>query len=316
MYLLDGESNFRWASQLAQYMCDNLQIPDLIIVGIPNTDRIRDLTPTRNPGVASSGGGELFEKFLGEELIPCIDVNFRTDPYRILFGHSIGGPLAMDALLRRSNAFQAYILADPSLWWDNETLTRRAKETLPKAKDLHATVFIATARHAETNSIKSASEHFFKILKRCPSPGLQARYQYFDGEDHGSVRLQCLYDGLLFVFQDYKPRNFGLMDSPSSITDNFKKLSERLGYTFLPPERYVNKLAGWLLQDHKADPAIACFNLNVANYPASSDAYASLAEAYAAKGEREMAISNFEKSLHLSPGNTKATEGLKSLRSR
>jgi predicted alpha/beta superfamily hydrolase len=323
LYLLDGnEWSFRWASQLVQYMADCEQIPELIVVAIPNVNRNRDFTPTLGPGIASSGGGESFEKFLNEEVAAYVDAHFRTAPYRILVGHSFGGVLAMDSFLRKTNGFQAYLALDPSLFWDKGILVQHAMETLSKAKDFHNTVFIATADHPlsfldksslATNSIKLASERFFKILNKCPSPGLRVKYQHFDSEDHGSVRLIGLYDGLRFVFEDYKPQNSSALDTPSLFADNFKKVSNRLGFTMLPPEQYVNEIAYWLLEAHEADRAIACFKLNVTNYPDSGDAYASLAEAYFAKGDRQAAKSNFEKSLQLSPGNTKAAGGLKAL---
>jgi len=323
LYLLDGnEWSFRWVSQLVQYMADCEQIPELIVVAIPSVNRNRDFTPTLGPGIASSGGGESFERFLNEEVAAYVDAHFRTAPYRILVGHSFGGVLAMDSFLRKTNGFQAYLALDPSLFWDNGILVRHAEEILPIAKDFHNAVFIATAAHPlsfldksslATNSIKLASERFFKILKKCPSPGLQVKYQHFDSEDHGSVRLVGLYDGLRFVFEDYKPQNSSALDTPPLFTDNFRKVSNRLGFPMLPPEQYVNEIAYWLLEVHETDRAIACFKLNVTNYPGSSDAYASLAEAYVAKGDRQLAKSNFEKSLQLSPGNTKAANGLKTL---
>src|SRR2546421_720896 len=83
-------------SGLVQFMSaginGNIQIPELIIVAIPNTARNRDLTPTHSlkgsdgketPSFALSGGGEAFERFLKEELIPHIEAQYRTIPYRI-----------------------------------------------------------------------------------------------------------------------------------------------------------------------------------------------------------------------------------------
>ena len=67
----------------------NRKIPEMIVVAIQNVDRRRDFTPDKIITVRenNSGGGERFLSFLEEELIPVIDQNFRTEPYRILFGH-------------------------------------------------------------------------------------------------------------------------------------------------------------------------------------------------------------------------------------
>src|ERR1700739_904124 len=53
LYLLDGDLHFASASGIVQYMSgaeywENLQIPELIVVAIPNTDRTRDFTPSHS----------------------------------------------------------------------------------------------------------------------------------------------------------------------------------------------------------------------------------------------------------------------------
>ena len=132
----------------------NDQIPELIIVAVPNKDRNRDFTPTHSltnqigkesSSLASSGGGDAFLKFLQEELVPRIDASYRTLPYRILAGHSLGGLLAIHALLAAPAAFQGILAMDPSLWWDNQIVVRKEKEFLANAKGLHNGVFISLA---------------------------------------------------------------------------------------------------------------------------------------------------------------------------
>jgi hypothetical protein len=317
LYLTDGESSFPWACEVVQFMGDMLQIPELIVVAIPNTDRNRDLTPTHDSGVASSGGGPLFENFLSQELAPEIDSKFRTAPYRILFGHSIGGALAADSFLRQTNGFQAYITVDPALWWDNAILLQRAKGFLPTTNS-HAAIFIATANHSgeqPPNQIKGDSERFISILKEKAVPGLRFGYQYFDAEDHASSRLPGLHDGLRFIFEDYKPENFGdpgLNDAPS-VENHFKELSAHLGFEMPPPEAYVDKIGSWMLDAHQTDKAIGLFQLNVANYPTAASAYAHLADAYSAKGEKDLAIQNYEKALELNPKMGSAKKALEKL---
>lgn len=317
LYLTDGESSFPWACEVVQFMGDMLQIPELIVVAIPNTNRNRDLTPTPDSSVASSGGGPLFENFLSRELAPEIDSQFRTAPYRILFSHSLGGALAADSFLRQTNGFQAYIAVDPALWWDNAILLQRAKEFVP-ATNSHVAVFIATANHVgeqPPNQIKGDSEHFLSILKEKAAPCLRLGYQYFEAEDHPSSRLLGLYNGLRFIFEDYRPENFGDpgLDDASSVENHFRKLSARLGFEMSPPEAYVDKIGSWMLDAHENDKAIGLFQLNVANYPTAATAYAHLAEAYLAKGEKDLAIQNYEKAVQLNPKMGSAKRALEKL---
>ena len=75
------------------------QAPHMIIVGIQSLNRERDLTPSHVGDFKESGGGPRFLDFIAQELMPYIDRNYRTHPYRVLEGHSLGGALAAYTLL-------------------------------------------------------------------------------------------------------------------------------------------------------------------------------------------------------------------------
>lgn len=69
-----------------------------------------------------------------------------------------------------------------------------------------------------------------------------------------------------------------------------------------------------LLRLKKVDDAIELFKQNTADFPDSANAWDSLAEAYLTKGEKELAIKYYEKSLELNPKNDGAIEQLKKLK--
>ncbi len=89
------------------------------------------------------------------------------------------------------------------------------------------------------------------------------------------------------------------------------KAKQAATYDFAEPE--LNRLGYQLLQSGKAREAIEIFKLNVEAYPQGFNTYDSLAEAYVAIGERELAKQNYRKSLELNPNNTSAVEALKRL---
>ena len=78
-------------------------------------------------------------------------------------------------------------------------------------------------------------------------------------------------------------------------------------------EARINGLGYRFLREKKLPEALAYFKLNVELYPKSANVYDSLAEAYMANGDKELAIANYKKSLELNPKNTNATEALKKL---
>src|SRR6201988_4529086 len=103
LYMTDGDAHMGHTASTIEFLTQNGRLPDLIVVGITNTDRTRDLTPVKstakNPAgqlqFPTSGGADTFLKFIETELIPEIEKDYRVPPYRILAGHSLGGLFAI-----------------------------------------------------------------------------------------------------------------------------------------------------------------------------------------------------------------------------
>jgi tetratricopeptide (TPR) repeat protein len=81
-------------------------------------------------------------------------------------------------------------------------------------------------------------------------------------------------------------------------------------------EPQVNGLGYRLMSAKQLDQAILVFRLGTEAFPQSANAYDSLGEAYMTKGNRELAIQNYEKVLQLDPGMRSAIEALQKLRAR
>jgi CubicO group peptidase (beta-lactamase class C family) len=79
-------------------------------------------------------------------------------------------------------------------------------------------------------------------------------------------------------------------------------------------EDQMNRFGTDLRRLGRLDDAIEVLKQNVADYPQSFNVYDSLGFAYAVKGERALAIKNYERSLELNPANQGGVEALKKLR--
>ena len=332
LYLLDGDGHFQSASGVVQFMSGgingNCQIPEMIVVALPNTDRMRDLSPTHttigyegqeDAVLESSGGGEPFLKFMRDELFPHIESRFHTLPARILVGHSLGGLLAIHALLEYPDMFQACLAIDPSLWWDNQLLTKNAEKKIGTIRKLRRTLYITSANGPRLKiysptKMRSAIRKFVKTLDAARSANFRLGFHDFDAEDHASVPLLSLYHGLLFIFEGFKQTD---LESLPALQARFKRLSKRLGGDLLPPEGYVNG-RGYitLYRLNNVKKALEFFEYNVSQYPKSANAYDSLAEGYMVKGDTARAIRNYRKSLKLDPGNQNAASWIKKLKEK
>ncbi len=95
---------------------------EVIIVGIPNTDRTRDLSPSKPsnagatgaPQFPTAGGADNFLKFIETELMPEIEKRYRVTPYKMLAGHSLGGLFAVHAMVTKPDLFNSYIAVSPA----------------------------------------------------------------------------------------------------------------------------------------------------------------------------------------------------------
>jgi uncharacterized protein len=125
LYLLDGPSNFYSLTGIAQQLTLNgaMLIPEMIIIAISNTDRMRDFTPTHvdidiflgDSIQNNSGGGCKFLDFVGQELIPYVEKTYPATTHRTFIGHSLGGLSVINALITKPQLFNNYIAIDPSL---------------------------------------------------------------------------------------------------------------------------------------------------------------------------------------------------------
>ncbi len=336
LYLLDGDAHFHSVTGLIQILASGVNavflMPEMIVVAIPNTDRMRDMTPTHSgigadgkPGPAqyfkTSGGMPNFLQFIKSELIPHIERSYRTAPYRVFIGHSLGGITTINALYTIPETFNAYVAIDPSLWWDNRLLLKQAPAQLSKPALAGRTLFMAQAKANSTNpddttnSVHSnAMLQLNRILESNNRSGLRHAYKYYPSDDHGSVAFIAEYDALRFIFDGYKVDLGKALEDPAYITKHFDEVSERLGYRILPPEAIVDLLGRVALIRSDTTKAVAIYQLNTRLYPTSPNAYNSLGNTWMAKGDKQKALEAFEKSLALKPTNANARSMIEKLK--
>jgi len=196
LYLFDAETNFTPVCGVVDILSRWKVIPCLIVVGIPNTDRMRDLTPTLDRKFKIGGGGDNFLRFLREELIPYIDHNFNTQPLRILEGHSISGMFTMYTFTADTTLFDAYIAVSPSMYWDEQIMLTRIEDFLKSNPDLKKQLYITLANEPEFMFVKETIE----IIKQEAPANLIWKFLQDTTERHEIAPLRSTYEGLRFIF--------------------------------------------------------------------------------------------------------------------
>lgn len=324
IYMLDGDGYFATLQSMIFQLStvnDNTALPQMIIVGIPNTrnHRLRDLTPSADSAVPGSGGGEAFTSFLEKELIPYIEKKYATAPFRILAGHSLGGLMAVNTLINHPSLFNAVIAIDPSISWNHSYLLKQAGQRLKETNLQQKACYMAIA-HTMQPGLDSVTVRTDKTLgavhtsaifsladelRAHPGNGLRWGYKYYEDDDHQSVPVIALYDGLRFIFHHSRFPTFLYNDnSPADsvaqlVIAHYKMLSRELGYTVRPRESQFNFLGYRQLIDKNFEKARMLFQLNTYFYQERANPYDSMGDYYMAVKDPVRAASNWKKALSI-----------------
>ncbi len=310
LYMTDGDAHIAHTSTTVEFLARNGRMSEMIIVGIPNTDRTRDLTPSAavGPNAAqfpTAGGADKFLKFIETELIPEIEKTYRVQPYRVLAGHSFGGLFALHAMITRPELFKSYIAVSPSLQWSDEATLKRMETFLAGRKELDATLF--TSLGNEPGDIGNAFVSFKKLLEKSKIKGFEWEAEQFNDEDHGSVVLRSHYLGLRKVYDGWQmprdPATGARAGGLKAAEEHYQRLTKKFGYPIPVPENLINQLGYQMLGAQKFDEAIEIFKTNVERYPNSANVYDSLGEAYEKSGRLDKALPQYERAQMLSQQN-------------
>lgn len=284
LYVLDGAWHFEHAAASAGYLAAHGEIPEMIVVAVDSTKRVRDFTQTDWPIAWIGGGGAAnFKRFLSTELLPAIDRTYRTDGFRVLSGHSASAQFALYCLTAEPALFRGYIAMSPSLDWDGNLPQRSLEKSFSGTPELKS--FLYVARSDDSGRALADYERLVETLEKRSPRGFRWHSQAFPEETHVSLPLLALIDGLRHLYAGYRLHDDLLEKGLDFAQAHFQEVSKTVGWTLPVPESVMNNLAYAALEQGRMEEALALFQSNVAANPSSANAYDGLADGYA-KSER------------------------------
>lgn len=181
--------DFLHVAGLLQVGVANGTLRPVLLVGIENTQRRRDLTgPTEQDSdrkiAPQVGGSAAFRAFLRDELIPAVAARYRVTDERILMGESLAGLFTVETWALEPGLFSTYIAFDPSLWWNKAGLTPTAQTALRQRRGVAPRLFLATSSEP---SLVAPAEAFTAMLRRELAPGSVWHYQPLPQETHATI---------------------------------------------------------------------------------------------------------------------------------
>ena len=196
--------------------------------------------------------------------------------------------------------FQLY---DASIWYNNGDAVKHCINAAPE--DFNSNVYITTAAGGKDKQQFHMDMHdsLKTALNRL---GINAILKIYENENHGSVRLPSIIDGLTHLYQGF---SFGYILATDSVTvaeanKHYAAFSKKVSYSFTcPPEIYRwigfanHSQANWT-------EAIKAYQLCLNMFQNDLNVTKEIAESYFALNQIEQSLNFYEKAFSLDPLNT------------
>jgi predicted alpha/beta superfamily hydrolase len=240
LYILDGNATFPSAVNIAQSIgagSTKLGLDPLMIVavGYPKQKtfdvqkRAYDYTPKpsaefQKQGRYKYGGADEFITFLNDELKPEIAKQFPiNNQQQSIYGHSFGGLFVLYQFFQKPEAFQRYIAASPSLWFDQGMLFQKLNHWQSQ-KQSNSPMLLTTVGTHEQGGPRTQSDHnfnekdFFKALENRRSAQFAYWHFYNPAEQHITNLYASLPKALMFAACQNLENCKSLFDEPTEKT--------------------------------------------------------------------------------------------------
>jgi predicted alpha/beta superfamily hydrolase len=305
LYDLNSFFSFTFDCGTIELLSRTTDIPSMIVVGVPQLGNGYVPTPFEERA-DTLAGADLSMRFLKEELIPFVETNYRTNPLRILYGHSVGGLFTMYTMFNDPDLFAGYLAGSP--WFqNNDQYWLKNIERFAKDKTLNEKYLYMTVGKGEQQLTIDTFTGLEKWMKTQEFAGLSWKSAWVEG-DHGSMAGRTIYDGLPFIFSGWKVPDELLRNADMEAVDRHVKTVEAkwrsygLDASSILPETQINAMGYNMIQRNMYDKAVEILLYNVERFPKSFNAHDSLAEAYTAKGDSANAIKYYKLAVELNPG--------------
>jgi predicted alpha/beta superfamily hydrolase len=300
LYLLDGDRLFTQTIGILDHLSNEYggeRCPKMIVVALVSNNRLKDLLPITSNDLKDNNDD--FTQFLEKELIPYIDENYPTQPFRTILGHSLGGLRVANTLVYQSQISNSYISLDPSLGHDLNVWSEKSSKLIPQKKFTNKYLYLAMAQTMpnlmDTSVIRmdttGASRHMRAIMRfekdiNNKTNGLNFNWKYYPDKTHSEVSFIGTYDALQSIFSWYFDSKKNMIydlnikseEAIDIVVKRFEMISNKMGYIVLPPEEYVMNIIHNLLNKGQKEKAMNFAKLNIKNYPLSELAVYYLSE--------------------------------------
>jgi hypothetical protein len=205
--VLDGDYLFDQVVATSKFYSRFHGMPQSIIVGInqsKNDLRYEDCAFDLENGLPSEKGKNFYE-FIGMELIPYLDLNFSTAPFKMIVGYDITANFENYWLFKDHSVFDAYISISPTLAPEMETRVPMRLNTFEK--QLFYQLIVEGEPNKDTQKIMTMHQGITALEKE----SLHYFFDEYKNADHISVATYGIgkaFDNIFGMFKPISPKEY------------------------------------------------------------------------------------------------------------
>jgi predicted alpha/beta superfamily hydrolase len=291
LYMLDADPLFFSKVALTVEELGGEYMPDMMVVGIANVDRNRDMFPNAD---GSKSGADNFLSFITDELQPYINKNYSTADFEILAGQSGSGLFVTYAILSNPSSFNSYFAFSPALGYEEELILKMAQDTFSNFPINYRYLYINYGEHDSDYSLITVPK-FMEIVNDKSPKALTTKVDIVPGQGH--IPFTSYYDALRAQFHDYKLTEDILSEGIEAAFSHYSNLSARLGFEIAVPVNALLRIGTLHHENKEYDKAIVAFAKILERNPDHRLANLRMATTYRAMGDLENALKFYKISL-------------------
>ena len=195
LYMPDGGlgEDFPHVANAIDSLLRERVIAPVVVVGIENTERRRDMTGPTTVASDSAiaprvGESAAFRAFIRDDLMPVVRSRYRCTGPTAIIGESLAGLFVVETFLTEPDLFDHYIALSPSLWWNRGQLVQSAAGRLGTLPGRERTLYLASADEAE---IAAPTAALAGLLARDLPAGLTLLHEPRPDLQHGTIYRQA-----------------------------------------------------------------------------------------------------------------------------
>ncbi|MBW2937059.1 esterase [Aureisphaera sp. CAU 1614] len=210
-------------------------MPEAIVVGIMQGDSRYDDCSYDDTNFMPEEKGASFFEFVGLELIPYIDANYRTAKFTIAVGHDFTANFINYYLFKDPPLFNGYICLSPDL---APMMDERLPQRIPNI-ETKLFYYLSTGSD-DIKDLMEISIDLDKSLSPLKSDNFAYYFDNFEGATHYSLVARAIPSAMEKIFSVYRPiskeefnNKLMKMDTPihQYLLDKYKTIEDLFGLT-------------------------------------------------------------------------------------